>query len=91
LLTKVTLSPELIVTLDGETTPLAPMVIVAPLGPGLPPPPPGLGPVGPPLPPPQATAAASIVAVAHIVSMRARAVIVFLLLNRTPPPLEKLA
>src|SRR5215207_756662 len=54
LLTNVTLSPGLIVTCVGETAPLAPMVIVAPLGPGLPPPGPGL--LGLLEPPPHATA-----------------------------------
>ena len=56
LFTNVTLCPAVIVTLDGDTAPLA-IVMVAPLGPGLP-----LGGVGdigdPPSLPPQAIATA---------------------------------
>ena len=55
LFTNMTLSPELIVTDAGLTAPFAPIVIVAPIGPGLPPPPPGFG-EGPVVPPPQAIA-----------------------------------
>jgi hypothetical protein len=43
LFVNLTLSPLLIVTDVGLMAPFAPMVIVAVTGPGLPPPPPGLG------------------------------------------------
>src|SRR5688500_2461686 len=53
LLTKLTLCPGEIVTVDGLTAPWAPMVMVAPTGPGLPDT--GVdGPEGEPPPPPQA-------------------------------------
>jgi len=58
LFTNLTLSPLLIVTVAGLTAPFAPMVIVAVTGPGLPPPPPGLG-DGEVLEPPQAIASAN--------------------------------
>ena len=45
LLTNLTLSPELMVTLDGLSAPFASIVIVAPMGPG-PPEPPPVGDVG---------------------------------------------
>jgi hypothetical protein len=48
------------VTLDGDTAPLAPIVIVAPLGPGLP-----LTGLGLVPPPPQANAASIADATAH--------------------------
>jgi hypothetical protein len=65
LFTNVTLSPTLMVTLDGLRVPLA-IVIVAPLGPGLPDT--GDGPVPPPLelpPPPHANAVAKADATAN--------------------------
>src|SRR5215213_9717838 len=66
LLTKVTLCPTAMVTVDGVTRPLA-MVIVAPLGPGLPvptPAPPPEGPVGDPPPPHAANMTSDVAATA---------------------------